>query len=348
MNPMSQRVTLLLMAGLSAAVLAASGAAGRPSPPGSVADKVGKEVLAGLRQFYARTAQADGSFRPGIDPDYKGMSDSAYSDLAPPTYAVILHRTFGWKLPHEAQTRSFFLSRQGADGTFVNGAGTADRKSSLARLYNTTQGLAALRALGAKPRFDPLPVLEEVLHKDYKDLPLYTTSFFPLAYQAAGRPFPPDADRKMRALLVRGADGYIGNHVASTFHAVHYCRLLGEPTPKADAILARVLREQKADGSWLINPPARDRHASFDAVFVLRQLGGGRADCQRAIARAAQWSLTCRNSDGGFGHYPGSPSDADAIYFHVGTLVMAGRLHPAEPLPQGARLLGWGHLMPPP
>ena len=31
-----------------------------------------------------------------------------------------------------------------------------------------------------------------------------------------------------------------------------------------------------------------------------------------------------RNPDGGFGHYPGSPSDADACFFHAGTLVMAG------------------------
>src|SRR2546421_716279 len=41
------------------------------------------EILAGVRTFFAQTAGADGSFRPGIDPAYQGMSDSAYSDLAP-------------------------------------------------------------------------------------------------------------------------------------------------------------------------------------------------------------------------------------------------------------------------
>src|SRR4051812_9499890 len=55
-----------------------------------------EEVLKGLRDFFRRTALADGSFRPGIDPAYEGMSDSAYSDLAPVAYAVVLHRTFGW------------------------------------------------------------------------------------------------------------------------------------------------------------------------------------------------------------------------------------------------------------
>jgi len=54
----------------------------------------------------------------------------------------------------------------------------------------------------------------------------------------------------------------------------------------------------------------------------------------------------CRAADGGFGHYPGSPSDADACFFHVGTLVMAGWLKPADPLPKDSHLLGWGHLFP--
>ena len=113
-------------------------------------------------------------------------------------------------------------------------------------------------------------------------------------------------------------------------------------------MVARVLRDQKPDGSWLLNPPARDRHATFDACFVLRQLGRDRADCRRALGRAADWALSCRNPDGGFGHFPGSPSDADAVYFQVGALVLAGRLSPASPPPRDPQLLGWGHLFPPP
>jgi geranylgeranyl transferase type-2 subunit beta len=305
-------------------------------------------VLVGIRDFFEKTANADGSFRPGIEPSYKGMADTAYSDLAAPAYAVILHKTFGWRLPHEAKTRQFLQSRQGEDGAFFNVAGTVDPKSLQGRLYNTTQGVVALHALGMKPKHDPRPVLAGVLDGDYKALPSYTTSFFPLAYLAVGGPYPMEADRKVRSLLVQAEDGYMENHVAATFHLVHYYRLLGEKTPKADAIVRRVLRDQRPDGSWMLNPPARDRHAGFDAVFVLRHLGGDRADCKKAIARAAEWVLTCRNPDGGFGHYPGSPSDADAVYFHVGTLVMAGVLHPVEPLPRDPHLLGWGHLFPQP
>jgi geranylgeranyl transferase type-2 subunit beta len=304
------------------------------------------QVLAGVRDFFARTALPDGSFRPGIDPAYPGLADSAYSDLAPVTYAVILHKTFGWKLPDEAKTRAFLLSRQGADGAFFNVKGTADPKSAQARLYNTTQGLVALHVLGVKAPYDPGPVLARVLEGDYKKFPLYTTSFFPLAYLAAGKLYPPEADRKIRGLLVQADDGYLNDHIAATFHLVHYYRLLGQPVPKKEAMLKRVVHDQKPDGSWLLNPPSWDRHAGFDAVFVLHQLGEDRPECRRAIARAASWALTCRNADGGFGHYPGCASDADAVYFQVGTLVMAGWLKPVDPLPTEPELFGWGHLFP--
>jgi hypothetical protein len=304
-----------------------------------------EKVLLGLRSFTARTGRPDGSFFPGIDPHYPGMADSAASDLAPATYAVILHRTFDWPLPQEAQTREFFLNRQQKDGAFVNKAGTLDPQSSGARLYNTTQGLVALHGLGVKPRYDPLPVFSALMQGDYKTLPPYTTSFFPLAYATQGKPFPPEADRKIRALMVQEQDGYMHNHVANTFHLAHYYSLMKEPTPRGEAMVARILKDQNEDGSWLINPLARDRHATFDAVFTLAHLGQGRQDCQKAITRAGQWALRCRNADGGFGHYPGSASDWDAAYFQVGTLVMAGVLPPASRLPANAQLLGWGHLL---
>jgi len=302
------------------------------------------QVLAGLRDFFTRTARADGSFAPGIDPDYRGMSDSAYSDLAAVTYAVTLHKTFGWELPHEEATRRFLLSRQRPNGDFFNVAGTVDPASAEGRVYNTTQGIVALRALGAKPRYDPMRVFEEI--GDYKTLPAYFTSFFPLAYLAYGQPIPAEADRRIRAAMRQAPDACLHDHIAATFHAAHYYRLVGEPTPMADRIVERALRDQKPDGSWLLNLPSRDRHATFDAVFTLRQLGHGRADCRAAIERAVRWALACRNPDGGFGHFPGSASDADANYFQTGVLVMAGFLKPADPLPPDAHLLSWGHLMP--
>jgi geranylgeranyl transferase type-2 subunit beta len=333
--------SLLLLVSLFALLLSSCVFAG--APPTS--EPTPAQVLPGLRDFFAKTALPDGSYRPGIDPDYEGMADTAYSDLAAATYAVVLHRTFGWKLPDEAKTRAFFLSRQGKDGAFFNVKGTVDPKSSQARVYNTTQGLVALHGLGTRPKYDPLPVFANVLEGDYKTLPAYSSSFFPLAYRLCGKRMPADADRKLRATMVQTEDGYLNDHVAATFHAVHYYRLMGEPTPRAEAMLKRTLRDQKADGSWLLNPPSRDRHAGFDAAIILKQLGRDRPECRRALDRAARWALSCRNADGGFGHYPGSPSDTDAVYFQVGTLVLAGWLKPAERLPRDAHLLGWGHLL---
>jgi hypothetical protein len=304
------------------------------------------DVQSGLKSFWAKTALADGSFRPGIDPDYKGMSDSALSGIAPLTYAVTLHKTFGWTLPHEEKTLANLLSRQKEDGAFYHIKGTGDPKAPLTRVYNTTQGLVALHALGTKPKYDPMPVFEQVLAGDYQKLPLYTTSFFPLAYQCYGKQFPPELDKKIRALMPQADDGYLDDHIASTFHLVHYYRLMGAETPKAEAIVARILRDQKADGSWLLNPPARDRHATFDAMFCLTHLGKERPEVKKALHKAALWALSCRNEDGGFGHYPGSPSDADAVYFQVGTLFLAGFLRPVEPLPRDPQLLSWGHVFP--
>jgi geranylgeranyl transferase type-2 subunit beta len=337
MTNVALRFLSVALAGLVALGPATFGADQSPRPDA---------VLAGLKDFFVKTAKPDGSFRPGVDPGYRGMSDSAYSDLAPVAYAVVIHKTFGWKLPDEARTREFLLSRQGEDGAFVNVGGTVDPKSAAGRAYNTTMALMALRALGTKPKRDPLPVFDVVLQADYKDLPLYMTSFFPLAYLASGKSIPADADRKIRALMVQGDDGYINEHVAATFHAAHYYRLNGADVPKAEAMLARVIRDQKPDGSWLLNPPARDRHATFDACFIIRQLGGDRLEAKKALEKGARWSLACRNADGGLGHFPGSTSDADACYFHVGTLVMAGWLKPGKPLPPDSHLLGWGHLFP--
>jgi hypothetical protein len=303
------------------------------------------EVLRGLHEFYQKTARPDGSFQPGVDHDYIGMSDCAYSDLAAVTYACTIHKTFGWRLPHEKKTIEFLLNRQKPSGEFVNQAGTVDPASPQGKVYNTTQALVALHALGVRPRHDPLGVFEQILKQDYKTLPAYSTSFFPLAYLCYGKPIPEQADRAIRALMIQDEDGYLNDHIAATFHASHYHALVGDPTPKAAQMVARTLRDQSAKGSWLLNQPARDRHATFDAVFTLLHEGPDRSDCRAAIDRAAQWVLSCRNQDGGFGHFPGSTSDADAVYFHVGTLVMAGFLKPSNPPPRDPHLLSWGHLM---
>jgi geranylgeranyl transferase type-2 subunit beta len=340
MSQYSDRLRSFCLAAVALSFLAANATAAEPPKA--------EDVLRGLRKFADSTVQPDGSFRPGVDAFYPGMSDSAYSDLAPVTYAIVIHKTFGWPVPNEANVRAWLLSRQGEDGAFFNMKGTASSAVPAGRVYNTTMGLMALHGLGLRPKHDPIPVFAKVLERDYKYLPPYSSSFFPLAYKLAGQRLPDDADRVLRATMIQAEDGYLNDHIAATFHAVHYDQLVARKTMNIEGILARVLREQKADGSWMLNPLARDRHACFDAVFVLKQLGADRPECRRAIERAADWALSCRNADGGFGHYPGSTSDWDAVYFHVGTLVMAGRLPRAPRLPPAPHLLGWGHLFPGP
>ena len=227
-----------------------------------------------------------------------------------------------------------------------------DPKSDLAVLYNTTQGVVALRALGATPKADPRPVLARFFDGDaYAKLPWYTTSFFPLLYAALGEPFPEDYRRALAGHLERSqaADGYVGDHVAAAFHMAHFYRLIGRPTPKADRMVARVLRDQKPTGGWDIKEPDWDVHAGFDAVFILRQLGGDTPEVRRAIEKAADWALGCRNADGGFGHFPGRHSDMDAVYFQLGTLIQAGRVAGVDETLGDAdrRALGWGHAMRP-
>jgi len=266
------------------------------------------------------------------------------------TYAAVLARTMGWELPRQDRSIAFLRGHQRPDGRFVNLAGKHDPASDLAILYNTTQGVVGLRALGAEPEIDPLPRVAKLLAGDaYRKLPWYTTSFFPLLCAALGKPFPGDWRDKLARYMEQSqaSDGYVGDHVAATFHMAHFFRLLGEPTPRSEAMVARVLRDQKPDGGWNIKEPDWDVHACYDAVFILRQLGGNEPKVKQAIARGAEWSLNCRNPDGGFGHFPGRPSDMDAVYFQFGTLIQAGRVPGARRDLPDAQTLGWGHAMEP-
>lgn len=310
------------------------------------------KILDGVRSFFIKVANEDGTFRPGIPADYPGMSDTGLSGIAAPTYAVVVHKTFGWELPYEEATIDFFLSSQRSDGAFYAKTGSRDPHTPLSKLYNTVQSVAALKILGADPWYDPMPVIEYFFEgKRFQELPLYTTSFFALFFSAWNKRMPSYIDEKMRAYLKdeQKADGYIGNHVASTFHAAHYCRLIGEETPLAEEMVTRVLKDQKDDGSWSLNTPDYDVHAVFDALFILRQVGDKKRKRQIANAyrKATNWILECRKDDGGFSHFPGkAPSDVDAVYFHIGALVESGYLKPVKGI-EDEEIYGWGHLMDP-
>jgi prenyltransferase beta subunit len=298
--------------------------------------------------FIRRCARPDGGYSPSPDPTYPGNSDTGSSDLAAVTYAATLAKTIGWQLPHPERSVEFIQRHQQQDGSFINLEGKMDPKSDLAILYNTVQGVVALRALGQRPKIDPIKVLDRFfVGEAFSKLPWYTTSFFPLFYAALDKPFPVRYDEALRGLMVRGQkeDGYVGDHVAATFHMAHYFRLIGRPTPKASQMVARVLHDQKPDGGWNIKQPDWDVHACFDAVFILRQLGADTEPVRKAMEKAADWARSCRNADGGFGHYPTWHSDMDAVYFQFGTLIQCGRIPGAKRDLPDAHTLSWGHAM---
>lgn len=311
----------------------------------------GNRVLNGVQEFIHRVASPDGTFRPGINPAYKGTSDTGLSGIAAPTYATILTRTFGWELPYPDETRDFFLKSQKPDGAFYHTTGSMDPEAPLSKLYNTTQSVVALRLFGAKPKFDPMPVIDYFFNKkEFTDLPLYTTSFFPLFFCALGTPMPDHIDRKMKDYILdeQGEDGYLQDHVAATFHAAHYFRLTGRQTPKADPMIKRVLNDQREDGSWHLFEKAWDVHACFDALFILKQLGDQKdPDIITAYSKANDWILSCRQQDGGFTHFPDDTnSDMDAVYFQVGGLVESGYFKTIKNI-ENEEILGWGHAMDP-
>lgn len=308
----------------------------------------GQKIKHSTFKFIQNCALPDGGYSPSLDPRYKGSSDTAESDLAAATYAATLAKPEGRTLSHRQKTVEFIQRHQQPDGIFINHAGDMDPRSDLAILYNTVQGVVGLRALGEKPQVNSMHVLDRFFeNKAFAKLPWYTVSFFPLFYAALGVEFPSEYSAALEHHILenQAADGYLGDHVASTFHLVHFYRLMGQPTPKADTIVRRVLRDQRPDGGWQLKDPAWDVHACFDAVFILRQLGRNSTVCRTAIDKAADWALRCQNADGGFGHYPGLPSDMDAVYFQFGTLIQAGRIPGTDFHLPDAETLSWGHVM---
>jgi geranylgeranyl transferase type-2 subunit beta len=311
----------------------------------------GVKIKSATLKFIEKCARDDGGYSPSPDPQYPGSSDTGESDLAAVTYAATLARTVGWKLPHPERSAEFIQRHQQPSGVFINFQGKLDPKEDLAVLYNTTQGVVSLRALGERPKFDPVHVMDRFFAKGvFKKLPWYTLSFYPLFYAALGKPFPAEQRAAIAQHMVenQAADGYLGDHVAATFHMVHFFRLIGQPTPRAEAMVKRVLRDQRPDGGWHLKPPDWDVHACFDAVFILRQLSWNSPPSRAAIQRAAQWALACQTPDGGFSHYPHEHADMDAVYFQLGTLIQAEQIPGANyDLPDG-QTLSWGHAMKPP
>ena len=336
----------LLQGTLTAAAIATLSSRAAAQPAGADLAEVECTTL----EFIRRCARDDGGYAPSPDPAYGGNSDTGLSDLAAVTYAAVLAKTMGWELAAPAKSVEFVGRHQQEDGRFVNLGGKMDPAAPMSVLYNTTQGVVALRALGAKPDVDPTPVIAAFVEGDkYRKLPWYATSFFPLFYAALDKPYPADQRDPLARHMADNQkdDGYVQDHVAATFHMAHFFRLLGKPTPKAGQMVRRALRDQRPDGGWNIKQPDWDVHACFDALFILRQLGSDAPEVRAAIEKGGRWALSCRNADGGFGHFPGRPSDMDAVYFNFGAMIQAGLAPSARTDLPDAHTLAWGHAMTP-
>jgi hypothetical protein len=120
--------------------------------PTSAADRTSPRVAEETLAFIRRCARRDGGYAPSPDPKYPGNSETGSSDLAAVTYAATLAKTMGWRLPHPERSIQFIRRHQQADGSFINLEGKMNPKSDLAVLYNTVQGVVALRPLGRAPR----------------------------------------------------------------------------------------------------------------------------------------------------------------------------------------------------
>jgi prenyltransferase beta subunit len=308
-----------------------------------------ESIVRGLADYIRACRKPDGGVRPNPDPEYGGYSDTSFSDIAAPVYALVLEETFGFRVLDRTKTRKFLESRRGKDGLFRTRQGG---KPHLL-LYETLQALLGLRII----RGSRLPAREtarsaEAVMTIFRTggllgYPFYALDFYGQFYSIIGRPIPPNVFRSVWLRYVTGyRGGEVGGHVASTFHFVHFARMQDRSVPQDQAILDKTLSLQKRNGSFNRMPdPDWDVHATFDGAFIVRQLAIGQAR-DRALAGAARYALSCRNPDGGFGHFPGRKSDLDACYFHAGTLAMAGLLK-ARKLPAPlARVLGWGHLFP--
>ena len=131
------------------------------------------------------------------------------------------------------------------------------------------------------------------------------------------------------------------NHIAATFHPVHYDRLTGQADPKADAIVARPARPEA--GRELADQPAGARPARHLRRGLRPEPAGRRpARVPAGDREGCRLGLDLPQRGRRLRPLPRQPSDADAVYFQVGTLVMAGVLRTIEPPPADPHLLGWG------
>lgn len=296
---------------------------------------------------------ADGDWRASTIEGYLGISDCLYNDTSAAAYVAELLLTLGVEHPNREETVDFINARQTPEGTFK----PLDERCA-SRWYvahSTWKSLRGLRALGGTPRHDPLPFLREhSLSLNFDG----STPYYPYApdmlagcYDLLGEPMPADVADHLVALYDSRIDpltGWIVQSDASpfylqnpmTFHAMRTYKYAGREMAMPDLVLEWFMRMQDRNGSWANGGV----HGTCNAAVVIRTLSDGSERYREALRRAGSWALeSCWNEDGGFNHMgDGKPSEVDACYFHIATLVMAGMI--PTPLTPEDRWIGVGHM----
>ena len=322
------------------------------------------DLLSGVLDHLIALEQPDGSYLPSATPGYLGIADGRVSDIAPAVYAAEIFQTLGAELPHPERTADFVQSRQTAEGYFRPPPDWPGHWTEASKLHSTCIGIRGLRALGRLPDVDPCPWLDaEVGGRD--TFGPYEPDFYANSYAALEQPMAEDCERKLTEVLLARQDpatGWLMEDASDpdrpgwgfprnnpiTFHAARFFHLAGKRIPLGDRILQGFVDVQQENGSWSLGGV----HGNFDAAVAVRVLSDNSEPYRAAVARAAEYALTCRTEDGGFRHFAteppadladhvGYPSEVDAVFFHVATLVMGGLL--PDRLDAANNWIGWGH-----
>ncbi len=307
----------------------------------------------------------DGSFRPSATKDYCGIADGKVSEIAATTYIAEIAQTLGETLPHPERTVDYIRFFQDKDGCFR--ATPPEIPAEGYEVYNTCMAVKGLKALGCLPEQDVRPWLDRAMLEDKTGYYGYRHDFAANIHACYGSKFSGAAFAKVRDSKLRFFDEATGwcfskfetEHAGGTwpycrernnpmaFHTIRFFKLCGQPIPFEEKALKTFLAAQESNGSW----SRGGVHGNFDAIVAIRILDGQHTH-DAAIQRAADWAETCLQADGGFNHFgndappelaqhAGAPSEVDACYFHVATLVMAGRL--PNHIPPENNWIGWGH-----
>jgi hypothetical protein len=323
-------------------------------------DKLPEIQIEEIKNYLLSLAREDGGFDAASDKDYRGIADSKVSDLAATVYTAEIALTMGFDLPRPEKTAEYIMKRQRPEGNFrpLEDYGLDEQAQKTHSFYNTCMGLRGLKALGKSPQYDPRPFLERMIREEFKPgvfAPPYAPCMTANCYASLGEKMPKDCEDKLAGFLLGTQDKETGWFIQPrqkdwgypfernnpfTFHAARFFHLSGRETPMADKILGTFLKAQEPDGSWKLGYV----HGTFDAIVTLRILSDNPEKYKAALRRGALWALTCMRSDKGFNHFnDGKPSEVDACYFHIATLVMAGMI-PTK-LSAENRWIGWGHTL---